>query len=128
MIQETIQICNQGVELLYCAAAEIGFEALSGKSSDVFIPKKDAEGKFLPPPATTQDYIYLALSAIVAAYDFRKEAQPITTEDILYKATPAEITTLITTVIRLRNEWYRVPTVVTPETEDDGKEESSKNA
>ena len=75
----------------YCAAAETGYEELSGKPSTRFIPTRDADGNVVPPEATTIDYIYLAVSAIVAAYASRHKEPPITDGQILYDASPFEI-------------------------------------
>ena len=118
----------------YCAAAETGFESLSGKRIDVFsgTPTEwDADGKpkkFDPPEATTQDYLTLAVAAIVAAYSRNNEEPPVTSEDILYDASPQEVSNLLTTVVMLRIEWYKVPDVVKPDMKPDGKGKKTKNA
>jgi hypothetical protein len=65
-----------------------------------------------PPTATNSDYITLALAGIVAAYAAKGEESPVTSADILYHATPTEVTTLITTIIQLRNDWYGITKVV----------------
>lgn len=109
--------------MLYCAAAETGYEKLSGKSSEVFIPQRamsgdqpvnDSDGNpiYNVPKATLDDYIKLAVSAIIAAYAKDGKEAPITTEDIMYDAGPNDITTLVATVARLRSEWYTVPSVL----------------
>ena len=41
---------------------------------------------------------------------------PVSTKDILFSASPAEITEMIKTVIELRAKWYEVPKTV-PESE-----------
>ena len=60
------------VKMLYCAASETGYQDLSGKTMDIFIPKFDIQdGKAVmtaPPAATDADYIKLATACIVAAY------------------------------------------------------------
>lgn len=120
MKKETITICGKKVDMLYCAAAETGYEKLSGKSSEVFIPKRamsgdqpvnDSDGNpiYNAPEALLDDYIKLAVSAIIAAYAKDGKDAPITTEEILYDAGPNDITTLVATVARLRNEWYTIP-------------------
>lgn len=121
------------VRMRYCAAAEQGFETLSGKLMDVFSPTPtewDTDGnptKFDNPVATTQDYLTLAVAAIVAAYARNKEESPVTSEDIIYDASPATITELITTVVTLRIQWYKVPDVVQPELKPDNRKRQ-KNA
>lgn len=121
------------VRMRYCAAAEQGFETLSGKRMDVFSPTPtewDTDGnptKFDPPVATTQDYLTLAVAAIVAAYARNNEEPPVTSEDIIYDASPQTITELITTVVTLRIQWYKVPDVVQPEMKPENRKKR-KNA
>ena len=122
-----IEILGRDVEMLYCAATETGFEDIAGKTADIFnpIPVLDKDGKvkeLMPPPATTKDYIYLAVACIVAAYASRGEEAPNLTNDILYNATPAEVQLLTKTAIELKLEWYKVPTTATiDKMKDDGK-------
>ena len=134
MKSETIiNICGKEVGLRYCAAAETGYEQLSGKSSDVFSPtviKRDADGtpvEVAPPKATENDYIMLAVAAIVAYYAKNGGKEPIKSEDILYDATAQEVTNLMVTIVQLRNEWYKVPSVVKDELEPKAGDEP-KNA
>ena len=121
------------VRMRYCAAAEQGFESLSGKRMDVFSPTPtewDADGnatEYEQPKATTQDYLTLAVAAIVAAYARNNEEPPVTSEDIIYDASSATITELITTVVTLRIQWYKVPDVVQPELKPDNRKRQ-KNA
>ena len=135
--EKTITICGQEVIMRYCAATETGYEALSGKPTDIFIPQvleRDAEGKATkvqPPQATADDYLKLAVAAMTSAYEVgerytlayacRHEDVPINVEQIMYEAGPEEITSLITTIIDLRNMWYQVPSIVPKE--DDVSEE-----
>lgn len=129
--EKTIQICGKDVEMLYCAAAETGYERLANRSSAVFVPtvlERDENGKptkIEPPQALGDDYIKLAISAIIAAYaKHGGHEAPVTADDIMYDATPKDVELLITTVIELRNLWYEVPNTVKPETDekpDDGK-------
>ena len=129
--EKTIQICGKDVQMRYCAAAETGYERLSGQSSDIFVPEveRDDEGNItnVKQRAKADDYIKLAIAAIIAAYARQNEESPITADDIMYDSTPQEVTTLITTVIVLRAKWYEIPSVVkqdeqpTDEEEDDDK-------
>lgn len=117
--------------MLYCAATETGYESLTGKSCEIFIPQviKDEQGQEkVQMRAATSDYLSLGTAAIVAAYTRRGEDAPITADDILYNATSKEVTTLITTVIELRNAWYRIPSVVPSEDDTDKKEDEPKNS
>ena len=132
-METTITICGKEVGMRYCAAAETGYEQLSGKSSDVFSPtikSRDYEGnptEYDPPRATENDYIMLAVAAIIAYYAKHGGKEPIKTEDILYDATSQEVIALMTAVVQLRNEWYKVPSVVKEEMEPKNDSEQ-KNA
>ena len=133
MNEKTITICGKEVEMLYCAATETGYESISGRSCEVFIPEitQDKKGNTKPlMHATTRDYIQLAVAAVIAAYTRKGEDAPVTADDILYNATSQEVTALITTVIELRNAWYKVPSVIQPEGDtqkDQSEEEKPKN-
>lgn len=117
------------VMLRYCAASETGYESLSGQSVDIFNPirqeREDGETEILPPKATLEDYIRLAISSIVAAYARRGENPPITAEDILYDARPEEVTLLVKTVSELRYEWYKVSAVVKDEMQQDEQDKKT---
>ena len=130
--EKTIQICGKDVQLRYCIASETGFEILSDKESTVFLPtptdKKDEEGNIIydKPKATTEDYLRLAIASIIAAYERNGQEPPVSVDDILYDATPEEVTNLIAATIELRLKWYHITDVVKPETEK--KEDDGKNA
>ena len=62
--------------------------------------------------ASMDDLMKLAMSAIVAAYERNNEDVPIDGKDILYDASPAEITELFKIVVEIRAEWYGVPLVL----------------
>ena len=111
------------VKMLYCAATETGYQSLSGKLVDVFVPivEMGKDGKpFIkePPKATDEDYIQLAVAAIVAAYECDGEEPPITSKDILYTATREEIVALVSNVIQMRQEWVFVPSTVEKEIDE----------
>lgn len=132
--EKTITLCGKEVRMRYCAAAETGYETMTGKPSTVFSPiieERDADGrptKLTPPSASTDDYLKLAISAIVAAYSRNNEKPPITAEEILYDATPNEVIDLMTNVIKLRNQWYAVPDVVPINETDEQPKDDEKNA
>ena len=123
MTEKTITLCGQQVKLLYCAAAENGFEDLSGKSiSEMDFTKN-------------QDILRLSIACIIAAYTRDGQEPPIKSEDLLYEATPKELTDLYLTVITMRNEWYGVNQVLQKQLDqeaaqmtDEEREEASKNA
>ena len=92
----------------------------------IYCPVKNDEGKvisFEPGPATSQDYLMLATAAIIAAADYRDQAQPISVKEILYDTTPEEIKLLVDTVIELSAKWYKVSSVVEPETDKEPDDE-----
>ena len=142
MTEKTITICGKDVPILYCAATETGYERLSQKGIDVFLPtfgpnpdKPEETIMTAPPTANTEDYLQLAIAAIVAASESKKQEVPISADDLLYRATKAEVTALITAVIELRNEWYGLSKVISDsamkpaesEDPDDKKEQEGKN-
>lgn len=136
--EKTIKICGREVQMRYCAAAETGYERLSGQSSDIFVPdvEKDEEGnvKNVIQKAKADDYIKLAIAAIIAAYARKEQDPPITADDIIYDAEPEEVSQLITSVVELRAKWYNIPAVVSeqsdaPEEKEEEEEgEKQKNA
>lgn len=142
MTEKTITICGKDVTILYCAATETGYERLAQKGIDVFLPtfgpnpdKPEETIMTAPPTANTEDYLQLAIAAIVAASESKKQEVPITADDLLYQASKQEVTALITAVIELRNEWYGLSKVISDsamkpaevEDPDDKKEQAEKN-
>ena len=120
----------------YCTATETGYESITGKSSVIFIPKvtKDDKGKIISVERQTNisDCITLAVAGIIAAYSRRHQDAPVSSDDILYDATPDEVQKLITAILEMRNEWYMVPNMVKPEgsatdNEDKSDSEQEKN-
>lgn len=118
--EKTIHILDRDVRLRYCAATENGFEQLRSKS----VTDLDFH--------LNEDMIALSLSAIIAAYARTDEEPPVSSNDLLYDASPKDIITLMTTVVELRNEWYGVPKVVeetlASEQSDDQPADGEKNA
>lgn len=114
--EKTINICGKEVKMRYCAAAETGYEKLSGKSiGDIDFLKQE-------------DLIRLSVSAIIAAY-LRDEAKaPVTDEEIILDAKPKELIEMFTTILELRAAWYEVPAVVQPEMEEKEGDKQEKNA
>ena len=131
--EKTIKICGKDVQVRYCLASETGFEVLSGKDASIFLPtptgEKDENGKpiFNMPKPSTDDLLRLSIASILAAYECKGQEPPINVDDILYNATPDEVTTLIATTIELRMKWYRLADTVKPETTEQ-KEDDVKNA
>ena len=117
------------VRMRYCAAAETGYETLSGKSAAVFAPieVKDEEGNPAgwEVKAVFDDYIRLAVAAVIAAYSSSDAKPPISVDDVLFEATPQDVSALVEAVIELRKEWYQVPAVVQPEGEENKDEKNA---
>ena len=137
LAQKTITLCGKQVEMLYCAATETGYEQLvsgTGKDINVFLPtilERDADGKptkVEPPVAQTDDYLKLALAAIIAAAASKKREPVVSADDIMYHASSQEVTAMITDIVELRTKWYTIPEAVKPETDEKPDDDPSKNA
>lgn len=137
LAQKKITLCGKQVEMLYCAATETGYEQLvSGTDKDinVFLPtilERDADGKptkVEPPVAQTDDYLKLALAAIIAAAASKKQEPVVSADDIMYHASSQEITAMITAIVELRTKWYTIPEAVKPETDEKPGDDDPKNA
>lgn len=116
----------------YCAATETGYETISGKPATIFMPDitKDAKGNIISieTKAETEDYIKLALAAIIAAYARDNQKAPIQSEEIMYDAQPKDVILLIKTVTELRNEWYDIPSIIKPdENQTDENQDKDKD-
>ena len=138
MIKEkTINILGKDVRMRYCAAAEKGFEEISGKDFNIFSPKtgRDENGNAIiiePSTATPSDFLILGLACIVAAYSRTNEEPPITSDDILYEITREERDSIVIATSQLFADWYNVTKVVADvlakEAEDISEDEVEKNA
>ena len=136
MKQKEITICGKQVKICYCAATENGYEQISGKNINIFVPTfgKDEKGRAIvveEAKALTGDYVTLAIAGIVAAYSYENQDPPLDGKEIIYEATPAERNELITTILALRGEWYNIPAVVeeslAKEQQREEEEEGEKN-
>ena len=124
--EQTITLMDRDVRVRYCAATETTFEELTGKSIEIFLPTfgEDAAGNSIiteQPKATRQDFLTLGIAGILAAYLREKQDPPITTEEILYEASPNDVVLLITTLLQLRNDWYAI---AIPEPEEAGRKKA----
>lgn len=116
------------VELLYCAAAEMGYERTSGRKIGVFAPTIDPETRKITAPskADTSDLIYLAVSCIVAAYARQHKEPPVNADDIIYYATPLSIIELITATSEARREWYKLPETLEKELAEEQQQQQQQ--
>ena len=133
MTQKEITLNGQQVSMIYCAATENGFEAISGRSVSVFIPtmeiKDDGTATIVKPAeATIGDFITLAMAAIVAAYGRNGQQPPVNSDYILYDATPQERSDLISAIVQMRNDWYTVPAVVQEKIDEEREKADEKGA
>lgn len=125
--KKEITIGGKQVSIIYCTATENGYESFSGRSINAFVPMlgTDDEGNTIvkeQAQATIGDFVMLAMAGIVAAATKDGVETPVTSEYILYEATPQERNDLITAIVELRNEWYQVPKLV----EDELKKEAEQ--
>lgn len=131
-IERTIHICGKDVLMCYCTATETGYESISGKSSVIFIPKitKDEHGNIqsVTPQSNVADCITLAVAGIIASYTRRHQDAPISSEDIMYEASPEEVQDLIRNILEMRNEWYKVPILVKSQEGEQEPESSDADA
>ena len=67
----------------------------------------------------------LAVAGIVAAYTKEGTEAPITSEDVLYEATPDERNALLTSIVALRNEWYGIPSIIEGTIREEAEEHQS---
>lgn len=132
MTEKNINICGQEVRICYCAATENGFEQITGKSISIFVPTfgKDNEGKTIitePAKAMTGDWMFLGVAGIIAAYSRDNQEPPVDTDKVLFDATPEDVSNLITSIVELRNMWYKVPEIVPKDEQPADEEEQPKN-
>ena len=132
MTEKKITICGQEVRICYCAATENGFEQITGKPISIFVPMfgKDEEGKTIikePANAMTGDWMFLGVAGIIAAYSRDNQEPPVDTDKVLFDATPEDVSNLITAIVELRNQWYKVPEVVPKDEQPADEEEQPKN-
>lgn len=112
MTEKTIHINGIDVDVRYCAATETGFERIADKSiGEIDFSKQD-------------DLLKLSIAAVIAAYQRKGEEPPITTDTLLYDATPKELGELFVGVIELRAAWYGIPKVVHEDTSEGGQQKN----
>jgi hypothetical protein len=136
---KTITIGGKEFEMMYCAAAENGYERMvsgTGKDINVFLPavlERDENGtptKIAPPTASNEDYEMLAIAAIIAASERKKINLDVVemTNCVMYDAKGPEVIELIKVLSQLRNDWYNIPDAVKPETDEKPGDDDQKNA
>ena len=111
MITGTSLIAGKEVGLAYCYATEIAFTKYTGVS----IHQLDAENP--------EHILYVIISAIVAYCQANGTEIGVKDEDIIYGASPKEITNALKVIFSLRNEWYEIPAEdITSEEKEESQE------
>ena len=128
MIHEETTLAGKPVTLGYCYATEIAYKDLSGEDIAAIIQETiacvDAKPARMP---DTKRSIYLVLSAVMAYYQSQDEDAPIKDTDLMNEATPLEIGTAFGTVLKLRGDFYHIPTGEPAEKPTKGKGKKGKN-
>lgn len=104
----------------YCYSTEIAFKDLAGQDITDFMTEalpliQDSK---MPDVKKT---IYAILSCIIAYYQSIGEEPPVKDTDLMNEATPIEIGTALGTVLKLRGEFYHIPTGEPAEKPQKGK-------
>jgi len=97
------------VTMGYCYATEIAFKDLAGQDIAEFMTEALPliQDNKMPDIKKT---IYAILSCIFAYYESKGEKSPVKDTDLMNEATPLEICTTFGTVLKLRGEFYHIPT------------------
>ena len=109
MKTKKIKIASKEVTLAYCFATEVNFKLLADIDINEFIVEvADAiSADRLPDIRKT---IFLILSAAQAYCDEKDEELKIIDKDVLYHCSPIELGTAIGTIVKLRSEFFQIPT------------------
>ena len=126
MTTKTIKIANKEVTLAYCYATEIAFKDLAGQDITDFMIEAlpIIQDNKMPDIKKT---IYAILSCMIAYYQSIGEEPPVKDTDLMNEATPLEIGTALGTMMKLRTEFYHIPTGEQEEKPAKGKDKKEKN-
>ena len=117
MKKKEITLCGKHVIIAYCFATEIAFQNYTGVGFDKF------------DPMNPEHVIYTVLAAILSYYKSEGKEIPVKDTDLMYNATPTELTTALTEIFELRKEWYDIPKGAERKDEEPADEEGKeKNA
>ena len=114
MTTDIIKIAGKEVNIAYCYATEITFTKYSGTPLD----NLDANNP--------EHLLYLILSGIMSYYISKGLEPPIKDEDLMYNAEAQEIIDALNAIMKLKVEWYKLPTG--EPTEEVKEEDAKKNA
>lgn len=92
----------------YCYAAEIAFKDLAGQDVTDFMIEAIPliQDNKMP---DIKKIIYAILSCMIAYYQSIGEEPPVKDTDLMNEATPLEIGTALSTMLKLRAEFYHIP-------------------
>jgi hypothetical protein len=125
MITKEITILGKQVTLAYCYATEISYKILSDEDIINFSQEivEKIQHEQMPDIRKT---IFLILASLQSYYESKGEESPIKDKELMYECTPQEIGTALGTILKLRTQFYHVPSDEPKDKPADGKEE--KNA
>lgn len=112
--------------MCYCYATEIAFKDLAGQDITDFMIEAlpIIQDNKMPDIKKT---IYAILSCMIAYYQSIGEEPPVKDTDLMNEATPLEIGTALGTMMKLRTEFYHIPTGEQEEKPAKGKDKKEKN-
>ena len=117
MKQKEITLCGKQIIIAYCFATEIAFSKYTGVGFDKF------------DPANPEHVIYTILASTLSYYDAEKQEMPVKDTDLMYHATPTELTNALMEIFELRKAWYEIPAGAEKKDEHPADEEGQeKNA
>lgn len=127
MITKEITLCGKQVMLGYCFATEISYKVLSDEDiADFWESVNEAIQKnVMPEPRKT---INLILAAMIPYYESKKEQAPIEDRELMYESTPVELGQALGEIIKMRGEFYHVPSGEPEDNQQQGKGKKRKNA
>lgn len=112
MKKKEITLCGNQVMIAYCFATEIAFQKYTGVGLDKF------------ESMNPEHVVYIILSAILAYYEGNGEESPVKDKDLMYNATPTELTNALVEIFALRSEWYDLPKGDDKPADKEGKEKN----
>ena len=128
MLTKEITICGKPVTLAYCYATEISYKILSDEDINDFAQEIDEKIKHEQMPDIRRT-IYLILASMSAYYESRGETSPVTDSGLMNEATPMEVGLALGTIIRLRAQFYHIPSEEPVDEQPESKEQDDpKNA
>ena len=125
MITKEITLCGKQVTLAYNYATEISYKILSDEDIIDFSQEivEQVQREQMPDIKKT---LFLILASMQSYYESKGEKSPIEDKELMYECTPNEIGTTLGTILRLRSQFYHVPSDEPKDKPADGKEEKNE--